>query len=319
MIALKDILEAQKVIAPHIRHTVTVKNHSLSKQIGTNAYLKLELFQKTGSFKPRAAFNKMLRLSQEERNRGVVTVSGGNFAQGVAYAGNTLEVRTLIIMPAYTPKNYLEATRSYGAQIELVPDVDAAFNSAELYKSQGWTFIHSYDDPDIMAGNGTVGLELVNDLPELTDAVISVGGGGLMSGCVIAIKGIKRKVRIWNVETEGSDTLGRALQAGKVVRTKPTSLAKTLGATYVAADALIIAQRYGEGHILVTDREAYEAQRFLLERTKILTELSASCTLAAANKLQSHFSKDNHVALILCGGNISLDDLAHYKSKFEND
>jgi len=319
MIALKDIREAKKIIAPYIRHTPTVRNHSLSRQIGTNLYLKLELFQKTGSFKPRAAFNKMLRLSQEERNRGVVTVSGGNFAQGVAFAGNILEIRSFIIMPAYTPKNYLEATRSYGAQIELVPDVDAAFDMAEQYKNRGWTFIHPYDDPDVMAGEGTVGLELVEDVPELTDVIISVGGGGLMSGCVIAVKGIKEHVRVWTVETEGADTLGRALQAGHVVRIKPTSLAKTLGAPYVSSDALMIAQKYGKQHILVSDREAYEAQRYLLERAKILTELSASCTLAAAYRVQENFTNKNHVALILCGGNISLDDLVEYRQKFEKD
>jgi len=317
MIVLKDIKEAHKRITPHIRHTHTVKNHSLSERIGTNLYLKLELFQKTGSFKPRAAFNKMLRLSQEERSRGVVAVSGGNFAQGVAYAGNILDVRALIIMPAYTPKNYLEATHSYGAQIELVPDVDSAFNTAEQYKNRGWTFIHPYDDPDVMAGDGTVGLELVEDVPELTDVIISVGGGGLMSGCVIAVKGIKEEVRIWTVETEGANTLGRALQVGQVVRIKPTSLAKTLGASYVSSDALMIAQKYGEQHVLVSDQEAYEAQRFLLERAKILTELSASCTLAAAYRVQDNFSNENHVALILCGGNISLDDLVEYRRKFE--
>ncbi len=317
MVALEEIVNAQKLIAPHIRHTWTVKNQSLSTQIGANVYLKLELFQKTGSFKPRAAFNKMLRLSREERDRGVVAVSGGNFAQGVAYAGSALEVRALIVMPAYTPRNYLEATRSYGAQVELVPDVDAAFETAERYRSRGWTFIHPYDDPDVMAGDGTLGLELIKDVPELTDMIISVGGGGLMSGCAVAVKGVKPDVRIWTVETEGADTLGRALQAGRVVRMKPTSLAKTLGAPFVAADALKIAQKYGEGHVLVTDREAYEAQRYLLERAKILTELSASCTLAAAHKLRPRFTGESHVALILCGGNMSLDDLVEYKRIFD--
>ncbi len=317
MITLRDIEDARTRIAPYVRRTETVQNHSLSQRLGTNLYLKLELFQRTGSFKPRAAFNKMLHLSEEERSRGVVAVSGGNFAQGVAYAGRTLGLRTTIVMPAYTPKNYLDATKSYGAQIELVPDIPSAFDLAEQYQQRGWVAVHPYEDPDIMAGNGTIGLELVEQVPEVTDVIVSVGGGGLMSGVTVAVKSLRPETRVWTVETEGAATLGSALDAGQVVQIQPTSLAKTLGATYVAADALRIAQQHVSQHVLVSDGEAYEAERFLLERAKILTELSAACTLAAAYRLQKHFSSENHVVLVLCGGNVSLDDLVGYKSKFE--
>lgn len=316
MITLEDVKDTHTRIAPYIRRTDTVENHSLSQRLGTNLYLKLELFQKTGTFKPRAAFSKMLRFSEEERSRGAVAVSGGNFAQGVAYAGRMLGVRTIIIMPAYTSKNYIEATQSYGAQVELVPDVDSAFDTAAQYQRRGWVFLHPYDDPDVMAGDGTIGLEIIEQVPVVTDVVISVGGGGLMTGVTIALKGLNPQIRIWTVETEESATLGAALQAGHVVRIQPTSLAHTLGATYVAADALLIAQQHVTQHILVSDREAYKAQRYLLERAKILTELAAACTLAAAYKLQGHWSTENHVVLILCGGNVSLDDLVGYKSKF---
>lgn len=319
MITLQDVQEAYTRIAPYIHRTETVENHTLSQRLGVNVYLKLELFQKTGSFKPRAAFNKMLRLSEEERSRGAVAVSGGNFAQGVAYASRTLDVQAKIIMPAYTPKNYLEATRSYGAQIELTPDVQSAFDLAEHYREHGWSFLHPYDDPDIMAGNGTIGLEIIEQAPQVTDVIVSVGGGGLMSGVTMALKGLKPQIRVWTVETEGAAALGSALQAGRVVRIQPTSLAKTLGAPYVAADALLIAQQHTAGHILVSDQEAYESQRFLLERAKVLTELSAACTLAAAYKLRERFSDECHVLLILCGGNVSLDDLVDYKSRFEQE
>jgi threonine dehydratase len=294
-----------------------VRNHTLSQKFGTNLYLKLELFQKTGSFKPRGAFNKMLRHCDEARERGVVAVSGGNFAQGVAYAGNVLGIRTRIIMPEYTPPNYIEATESYGAEVELAPDVQTCFDVAEQYSRQGWDYYHPYDDPEVMEGCGTIGLELLEDVPELSDVMISVGGGGLMSGITVAIKGLKPDVRIWTVETEGADAMGRALQAGQVVQIQPTSLAKTLGAPYVAADALKIAQQFVQEHVIVTDREAFEAQRFLLERAKVLTELAASCTLAAAERLRDDFSTDNHVALVLCGGNVSLDTLTEYRRQFE--
>jgi len=317
MITLDDVKNAYSRIAPYVRRTTTVRNHTLSQKLGTNLYLKLELFQKTGSFKPRGAFNKMLRHRDEARERGVVAVSGGNFAQGVAYAGNVLGIRTRIIMPEYTPPNYIEATESYGAEVELAPDVQTCFDVAEQYSRQGWDYYHPYDDPEVMEGYGTIGLELLEDVPELSDVMISVGGGGLMSGITVAIKGLKPDVRIWTVETEGADAMGRALQAGQVVQIQPTSLAKTLGAPCVAADALRIAQQLVQEHVIVTDREAFEAQRFLLERAKVLTELAASCTLAAAQRLRDDFSTDNHVALVLCGGNISLDTLAEYKRQFE--
>jgi threonine dehydratase len=308
MITLNDVRSAGQTIAPYVKRTPTERNHTLSERLRTNVYLKLELFQKTGSFKPRGAFNKMLRLRDEEKERGVVAVSGGNFAQGVAYAGKVLGVHTHIVMPQYTPHNYVAATKSYGAQVELLPDVQAAFDRAEEYKRQGWIYFHPYDDPEIMQGHGTIGLELLEDVPQLTDVIISVGGGALMSGNAIAIKELKPSVRIWTVETVGADAMGRALQAGKVVHIRPTSLAKTLGAPYVAADAL---------RIVVSDAQAFRAQVLLLERAKVLTELAASCTLAAAERLQDDFSNDDHVALVLCGGNVSLDDLTEYKRLLE--
>jgi len=317
MITLNDVRSAGQTIAPYVKRTPTERNHTLSERLRTNVYLKLELFQKTGSFKPRGAFNKMLHLRDEEKERGVVAVSGGNFAQGVAYAGKVLGVRTHIVMPQYTPHNYVAATKSYGAQVELLPDVQAAFDRAEEYKRQGWIYFHPYDDPDIMQGHGTIGLELLEDVPQLTDVIISVGGGALMGGNAVAIKELKPSVRIWTVETEGADAMGRALQAGKVVHIRPTSLAKTLGAPYVAADALWIAQRHVEDHIIVSDAQAFRAQVLLLERAKVLAELAASCTLAAAERLQDNFSSADHVVLVLCGGNVSLDDLTEYKRLLE--
>lgn len=316
MITLNDIQEASSRIAPYIRRTPMTGSYSVGQLLGTNAYLKLELFQRTGSFKPRAAFSKMLRLTEAERLRGLIAVSGGNFAQGVAYAGRTLGIRTTVLMPATTPKNYLEATRSYGAEVELAPDIQSAFDQAEAYARAGRVVLHPYDDPAVMAGDGSIGLELLEDAPQLTDVIVSVGGGGLMSGVVVALKGLKPSIRVWTVETEGAATLERALQAGRVVRIQPTSLAKTLGAPYIAEDALRITQQHVERHTLVSDQEAYQAQRFLLERAKVLTELSAASTLAAALRLREHFDADQHVALILCGGNVSLEDVIAYRGLF---
>ena len=317
MITLSDIQSARTRIASYVHRTPTVKNATLSKRLGTSVYLKLELFQKTGSFKPRAAFSKMLRLSDEERDRGAVAVSGGNFAQGVAYAASVLGIRATICMPVTTPQNYLEATRGYGANVELTPDIQTAFDKVEEYKQRGAVPLHPYDDPDTMAGDGTIGLELLEDVPQLTDAIISVGGGGLMTGITIALKSLKPEVRVWTVETEKSNTLAAALEAGQPVRITPVSLARTLGAPYVAADALAVAEQHVSQHLLVSDAEAYHAQRFLMERAKIFPELAAATTLAAADKLKDRFTPDNHLALIICGGNVSVDDLVSYKQQFE--
>jgi threonine dehydratase len=317
MITLSDIQSARDRVTPYVHRTPTVKNTTLSKRLGANVYLKLELFQKTGSFKPRAAFNKMLRLNDDEKSRGAVAVSGGNFAQGVAYAASVLGIQATICMPAYTPRNYLDATRGHGANIDLAPDIQAAFDKVEEYKARGAVPLHPYDDPDIMAGSGSIGLELLEDVPQLTDVIVSVGGGGLMSGVTLALKSLKPEVRVWSVETEKANALAAALEAGQVVRITPTSLARTLGAPYVAADALAVAQQHVARHLLVSDAEAYHAQRFLMERAKIFPELSAACTLAAAEKLKDQFTPESHLALIICGGNVSIDDLVAYKQQFE--
>ena len=316
MITLDDIKQAQKRIAPYVHRTPLVSNTTLSKQLNTNVYLKLELFQKTGSFKPRAAFSRMLRLSDDEKKRGVAAVSGGNFAQGVAYAAATLGIGATIIMPQSTPQNYVDATRGYGAQIEFAPDIKTAFEMANEKKNQGAVLMHPYDDPDVMAGDGTIGLEVIEDVPQVTDVIISVGGGGLMSGITIAIKSLKPDVRIWTVETEEANCLALALKEGKPVWMQPTSLAKTLGAPIASADALAITQRYIAQHVLVSDREAFEAEKVLMERAKIFAELAAASTLAAAYKLQSNFRRDGHLVLIICGGNVAINDLVKYHGIF---
>lgn len=312
MIGLEDIQSAAHRISPFIIKTPLERSQTLSDILGANAYLKMELFQKTGSFKPRGAFNQILQLDGKAKNKGVVAVSGGNFAQGVAYAASQLGIQAIICMPAYTPPNYVEATRSYGARVEFAPDFPSTFVIAEPFIADGYAFLHAWDNPHQMAGNGTIGLEILESLPDVSDIVISIGGGGLIAGITVAVKSLKPEVRIWGVETEGAQTMGEALEAGEVVQITPRSLAKTLGAPYVAEDALRIAQQHLEGYIVVSDQEAIEAQQFLLEQAKVLTELAASCTLPAAGKIRQHFQKDDHVVLLLCGGNESLSNMIGY-------
>jgi threonine dehydratase len=246
-----------------------------------------------------------------------VAYSGGNFAQGAAYAARTLGIEAVICMPAYTPANYVAATRAYGAEVQFAPDAQSAIALARTYEAEGYTYLHPYDNPHQMAGNGTVGVEILEQLPQVTDIFVSIGGGGLIAGITTAVKALKPEVRIWGVETEGAETMGKALQAGEVVQITPTSLAKTLCAPTVAEDALRIAEQHLAGLITVSDREAIEAQQFLLERAKVLTELAASCTLAAARRAGERFQEDDHIVLLLCGGNESLANMIGYQQALQ--
>jgi threonine dehydratase len=311
--ALGDIEAAREQIAPYVKRTPLVRSELLSRRLGTNVYLKAELLQKTGSFKVRGAFNKMLRLTPDERRAGVVAVSGGNHAQAVAYVGRVLGIRALIFMPSTTPRNYVEATREYGAEIDLVRGVTEGFEKLEEHAERGWVPVHPFNDPFVMAGQGTAGLEIVEDVPSITDCIVSIGGGGLISGVSTAIKGCVPSARIWGVETDGADCMSRAIAAGRPV-TMPaiTSIAKTLGAPAASEETLAIVRRNVESVTVVSDSEAVAALRLLLERTKMLAEPAASCTLVAAERLRDHFRPESHVVLFLCGGNVAVDDLCRY-------
>jgi threonine dehydratase len=313
LITLDEIRSARERIQRRVARTPLVSSATLSARLGAKVYLKLELFQKTGSFKVRGAFNKVLSIPEKRRGRGLVAVSGGNHAQAVAYVGRQLGLPAVILMPQATPRNYIEATRGYGAEVVLVPNAAEAFERIAAYESDGWTSIHPFDDPLVMAGQGTVGLEIFEDEPDVTDVVASIGGGGFIGGVATAVKSLKPGTRMWGVETEGADAMSKALAQGKPVQLSAiTSIARTLGAPSVSERTLAMAQRYLESVTLVSDSEAVSALRFLLERAKVLTEPAASCTLAAADRLRDRFTPDSRVVLVLCGGNTGVDDLCSY-------
>lgn len=311
------IKEAQKRIQPYIKRTPLEHSETLSKYLCTNVWVKMELFQKTGSFKVRGAFNKLLSLSAEERKRGVVAISGGNHAQAVAYASSVLEVDSVVLMPESTPQNYVEATKNYGAKVDLQPTIAVAFEKIKTYETDGRIFIHPFDDPLVMAGQGTLGLEIMEDLPGVTDIFISIGGGGFAGGVSAAVKAIKSEAKIYGVETIGADAMSQAINAGHPVELAAiTSIAKTLGAPSVSDRTLALTLKNLEEVILVPDEEALKSLEFILERLKVLTEPAASCTLAAALRLKDQFNKNNNVVLIFCGGNLSVTDLCKYTGQF---
>jgi threonine dehydratase len=312
---IEDIRSARERIRGYVKRTPLEYSESLSTDLRTNVYVKYELFQKTGAFKPRGAFNKILQLSDEERSRGVVAVSGGNHAQAVAYVSATLGVDAVIVMPENTPKNYLDATRGYGAAVDLMPNIAAAFERVKEYEAEGRIFVHPFDDPVIMAGQGTVGLEIVEDVPDATDVVVSIGGGGLAGGVAAAVKDHNSKIRVWGVETDGADAMSKAIAAGQPVEMAAiTSIAKTLGAPYVSDLTLKLANELLESVTVVSDAEAVDALLFIAERLKVITEPAASCTLAAARRLRGNFTEASKVVLIFCGGNVTIPDVCGWVS-----
>lgn len=317
MLPLDTIRNAQDRLRGLVQRTPLVPSATLSKVLGAQVFLKVECLQKTGCFKPRGAFNKMLSLSEAERRRGVVTVSGGNHAQGVSYAARQLGLAATIVMPVSTPANYVSATRGYGAEIVLVPDIRAAFAEVQRLQEQGLALVHPFDDPLVAAGQGTIGLEILEDLPGLTRLYVSIGGGGLISGIAAAVKTLKPSVSIIGVETRGADAMAQSLAAGKLVELSAiTSVARTLGAPKVSDFTYQHVKELVDEVVVVEDAEAVAALFYLLERTKYLTEPAASCTLAAALRHRARMKPDEQVALLLCGGNVAADDLVAFRQRF---
>lgn len=313
-LSINEIRQAAERIKPHVRRTPLIDSRLLTERLGTNVYLKLELLQKTGAFKARGAFNKMLALTDEQKKRGIVAVSAGNHAQAVAYAARALGQKALILMPDSTRQNYLDKTRAFGAEIKLFPTIAEAFAAAEEYQADGRVYVHPFDDPFVVAGQGTIGLEILEDVPDVTDVVVSIGGGGLAGGIALAVKTLKPDVNIWGVETKGADSMAQALAARRIVELPAiTSIAKTLGAPSVGRLTFELAKKYFRSVTVVDDSEAVLELFYLLDKIKVLAEPAASCTLAAAERLKENFDRSSKVVLVLCGGNIGLDDLCNLR------
>ncbi len=312
---INDIRDAAARIKPYVKRTPLERSKSLSERFGTNVFVKYEMFQRTGSFKARGGFNKLLQLSDEDKKKGVVAVSGGNHAQAVAYVSNALGIDAVIAMPANTPLTYLNATRGYGATVELMPNIAEAFARANELAAEGRTMVHPFDDDDVIAGQGTIGVEILEDVPDVTDVIVSIGGGGLAAGVARAMKETDPSIKMWAVETVGADAMAQALTAGKPVELAAiTSIAKTLGAPYVTERTLKAIQQDFESVTVVPDAETVREILYIAQRLKVITEPAAAATVAAAEHLRGEFNSGSNVVLVLCGGNTSIEDVCGYLS-----
>lgn len=312
---INDIRDAAARIRPYVKRTPIERSTSLSERFGTNVFVKYELFQQTGSFKARGGFNKLLQLSEEDKKKGVVAVSGGNHAQAVAFVSDALGIDAVIAMPANTPLTYLNATQGYGATVELMPNIAEAFARANELAAEGRTMVHPFDDDDVIAGQGTIGLEILEDVPNVTDVIVSIGGGGLAAGVARAMKETDPSIKMWAVETIGADAMAQALAAGKPVELAAiTSIAKTLGAPYVTERTLKAIQQDFESVTVVPDAETVREILYIAQRLKVMTEPAAAATVAAAERLRGEFNSGSNLVLVLCGGNTSIEDVCGYLS-----
>lgn len=309
-ISLDRIREARRLIAPYTHRTPMFSSRYLSGETGTEVYLKAELFQKTGSFKPRGAVNKLMHLSAEEKARGIVTVSAGNHAQAVAYACAMEKIPCTVVMPVSAPRSKLDATRGYGATVILHEDMRTIFERVEeVRREHNATFLHPFDDPDVIAGQGTLGLEIHEDVSDADTVVVGIGGGGVISGIATALKQLNPGVRIIGVEPVGAAAMTRALAEGKPVRLeKIETVADGLSAPYAGERNLEIVRRHVDDVVLVTDDEIIGAVKLLLERAKLLVEPAGAAGTAALlnGKIPGAGKK---TVLLLSGGNLSLDRL----------
>ncbi|MDE2856129.1 MAG: pyridoxal-phosphate dependent enzyme [Chloroflexota bacterium] len=312
MISLSDIHEAAANVKQYTLRTPQRPSPKLSARLGTHVELKLEMAQHSGSFKTRGAFHQMTALGEAALADGVVAVSGGNFARAVGYCSGALGVDAVVCMPENAPQGSIAATRDYGASVELLPDAVAAFARAEEYAADGRSNLHPFDNAQQVAGNGIVGLEIMEDCPDLTDIIVSIGGGGLIAGIISAIKAVMPGARVWGVEPELAPTMQRSLAADELVNIQPASLTKTLGAPFVSQTAFELCRRHLEDLILVSDLEMIAAQQFFIKEAGIMPELAAASTLAAADKIRARLTPQDRLVLLICGCNDSPAEAARY-------
>ena len=315
IVALPQILAARERIAGRVHRTPMLSSataaHILEETSGVpladgRLYVKAEHLQKTGSFKPRGLTNRIVTLGDDVRRGGVITLSAGNAGQAYAWAGREAGVAVTVVMPLSAVRSKVDACLGYGAEVVLHgADVGETFAEMQrLSDERGLTFVHPYDDPEVIAGHGSVGLEILEDLPEVDVVVVGVGGGGLISGVSSAIKERRPAARVYGVEPEGSNAMQIALEAGEVVRIKPRSVADGLGAPFAGEWTLAMCRRYLDGIVLLDDPTILGGMRFAAERMKQVLEPAGAAALAAVIYGRLPIVMGERVCVVASGGNV---------------
>ncbi len=320
LIPYSDILAAAERIARLTPPTPLIRSEYYSQKLNANIYLKLEVLNPTHSFKTRGASNAVLLLSEAQRAKGVITASGGNHGLGVAYVAQSLGIPAHIYLPRNTPQSKVEVFDAFDVQMVLAGDSWDESNRSALAAAEqnAMTYIHPFDDADVMAGQATIGLEVMQALPRVDVVVASIGGGGLIAGITSALAQHSPKIRIYGVETIGADSMTQSFRNSRLT-TLPaiTSIVNTLGARTPGERHFKILRRYVEDLVAVSDAQAVASLLEFLNVEKLLVEPAMSCCLAAITEGLIPVKPRENVAVIVCGGNASLSDVQKWRSQFD--
>jgi len=320
IIPYADIKDAQTRLAQTLQPTPLIKSEYFSHKLNTNIYFKLEVLNPTHSFKTRGATNAILSLSDEQRQNGVITASGGNHGLGVAYVASQIGIPAYVYLPKNTPPSKIKAFKELNAHTTLFGEVWDETNPEALRVAdeKNITYIHPFDNVHVMAGQATIGAEIVSQLDKVDAIVTSIGGGGLIAGITSAIAHLSPKTRIYGVETVGADSMAQSFHKGEITTLSAiTSIANTLGSKKPGTRHFDIVKEYATDVVTVSDKQAIETLWEILNNEKLLVEPAMSCSLSAVIQGKIDYQPDDNIVIIVCGGNVTIQDVMQWRTQFE--
>lgn len=316
VVTLSEFQEAAKYVSAHAYHTPLLTSRLLSEQTGFDMRLKAEMFQRGGSYKVRGPLNKFRLLTTEQRQRGVICSSAGNHAQGVAIAASVYKMKAVVVMANNATQSKVDATRAYGAEVVQYGTIwdEANEKSRQLAEERGLTYIHPFDDMQLITGQGTLGLEVFQDFPQIDVAVVPIGGGGLISGVSMALKASNPKIKIIGVESSDGPAMKKSIEAGRLVTLdKIDTIIDGLRVKRVGEHTFSVVQRFVDEVVALPDREIFDAMIWIMSRCKLVVEGAAAAPVAALLHGLIKAPKGAKVVAVLSGGNVNLDQLKGLK------
>jgi threonine dehydratase len=314
-LTLKDFEETRARIAPHIKHTPLLTSQQLSDITGYDIRMKAECFQRVGAYKIRGPLNKFALMSEEEKRRGVVCSSAGNHAQGVALAARIHGIRAVVCMAENATPAKIAATKGYGAEVVLHGTIwdEANEKAKELVRDQGLTYVHPFDDEQLIAGQGTLGLEIIQDWPEVDAVIVPIGGGGLIAGTSMAVKSFNPKIRVVGVESSDGPAMQKSVEAGELQTIDCKTIIDGLRVRRCGVLNFSVVQRFVDEIVSLPDREIFEAMIWIMERCKLVVEGAAAAPVGALLHGLVKLPPGSKVAVVLSGGNLNFDQLRGLK------
>ena len=307
----RDFEQVRARIAPHIKHTPLLTSRLLSEATGYDVRLKAEMFQRVGSYKIRGPLNKFALMPDEQKRRGVVCSSAGNHAQGVALAARIHGMRAVVCMAANATPSKVEATKAYGAEVVLHGSIwdEANEKAKELVRDEGLTYVHPFDDEQLIAGQGTLGLEIIQDWPDVDAVVVPIGGGGLISGVSMAVKSHNPRIRVIGVESSDGPAMQESVRAGELRTIDCRTIIDGLRVRRVGEINFSVVQRFVDDIVALPDRDIFDAMIWVMERCKLVVEGAAAAPVAALLHDLVQLPAGSRVAAVLSGGNVNLQQL----------